>query len=227
MLNPDKTDAAELIQLSLETKFFRPRAGPLFAKWVRGDFNLVQIVGDNATGKSFYRRIIQAICAEHFEPKLECIHLSMEGRSGGSYEIGIIRSMIYGSERDEATGGNTARTLMTALSTARSRTTPHVLFFDEPETGLSDEYAAGAGDVLREFVFDMPKMTKAVFVVSHRKALLNPLPHGAHALIFGKDVPYRDVLGWMNREIRPKKLDELEKRSHELYRALSKVLKEK
>lgn len=223
----EELTAEKLIKLAFATKFFRPRAGPLFAGWTRGKSNIVVIVGDNATGKSMYRRIIQAACATRCDPKVECIHLSMEGRTGSNvHSFPIMRSMIYGDESHFATGGCTAHTVSKALETAAGRDKPNVLFFDEPDTGLADEYAMGAAKQIYTAAGYMP-LTKAIFVVTHRRPMVEVLLRAEpHVLIFGKPRP-ATIQEWLERKLKPRSLKELETRQNAMFKALMPVLKEK
>ena len=54
---------------------------------------LVVVVGDNAGGKSFFRRIIQALCQK---AKVECIAISAEGRRQIGHAPWL--TFVYGDE---------------------------------------------------------------------------------------------------------------------------------
>ena len=226
MMKAKTLTAEKLIRLSMSTRFFRPRAGPLFAGWTKRKSNLVVIIGDNATGKSFFRRIIQSLCAYRCTPKVECIHLSMEGRTGGNSSFPIARAMIYGDETYNATGQLSSHVISTALKTAGGRDTPHVLFFDEPDVGLSDEYAMGAAKEIYTVANYLPE-TKAIFVVTHRTSMVRTLLRAdPHVLIFGKERP-ATAEEWLERPLKAKSIKELEERGHALFKALLPMLKEK
>lgn len=69
-----------LLDELLALPYFRPFGGdPAAIPFVRsnGVTPLVVMVGDNASGKSFARRLVFALCQKR---ATECIHLSMEGR---------------------------------------------------------------------------------------------------------------------------------------------------
>ena len=91
------TCARSLITEALTLDYFGPTGEdglvPIPALFVPSQdpaCRLVLVVGENASGKSFMRRIVKQICREI---SVECLDISMEGR-GGSY--GGLRGMIYG-----------------------------------------------------------------------------------------------------------------------------------
>ena len=118
---------------------------------LHGTGKLVVAVGDNASGKSFFRRLVSETC-RNSTPKIECIHLSMEGR----HSSGPMGAFIYGDENWESTGENSANTVLTAVRTSKNRTTPHVIFWDEPDLGLSDGWSASMGVEVRNFIEQAP-----------------------------------------------------------------------
>lgn len=88
-------DAHSLVSECLTLDYFHPNEDsvvPIPAHWRPGQGNLVAILGDNASGKSFFRRIVGCMCRE---VGTEYIHLSMEGRNN---PFGGLRAMVYGDE---------------------------------------------------------------------------------------------------------------------------------
>ncbi len=200
--------------------------GPIRMRFVKGRGRLVVVLGENATGKSLFRRVIAAICSQACKPKVECIHVSMEGRAGPDYSGGV-RSFIYGSEEWNATGVNTGHLVTTGISTSLGRENPHVLFWDEPDTGLSDDYAADAGHRIAQHVLSGPKHLKAAFVVTHRRALVGELLIAEpHALFFGEK-QWANIASWLVRPVKRKNLEELYERSHKLFQQVTPLLKGK
>jgi hypothetical protein len=184
-----------------------------------GRGNLVVLVGDNATGKSIFRRVWCMVCKDM---GIENIPLSMEGRQ--SQYMG---AMVYGDENSRSTGENSAHTVLIGIKTCRSRTQPHQIFWDEPDIGLSDDWAAGMGQEIRAFAEDLPTHTKAVVVVTHRRALLRELlPANPHYVAMGAGAP-PTLEEWINRPITPRPLEELGEISHRTFRAIQKILDKK
>lgn len=157
----------------LALSFFRPNKQgitPIEAVVDHGESKLVIISGDNASGKSMVRRIV---CAALSKMSMECIHLSQQGRSANNGNP--MRGFIYGTEEYDSTGYNSAKTIQTCLKTSWSREKRHCIFWDEPDIGLSDSYAAGLGVAIREFIEKPPDKLYIAFLVSHRKAMVEQL----------------------------------------------------
>lgn len=171
------------------------------------------VTGENASGKSVFRRALSRAAREN---GLEVMHLSPEGKAQG----GIVGAMIYGSEEDQSTGSNSARMMLKAMETAQKRDARHILIFDEPDTGLSDEYAAGAGQEMAKFCENLPEMTSLVVVISHRRVLLSELSRLSPAhLAVGHNM---NLSEWLGREITPRPLSELKERDRKMFGAVLK-----
>jgi hypothetical protein len=91
------------------------------------------------------RRIVHSFCHKN---EVEFMGISMEGRRGISGSPWMC--MVYGSEDYESTGCNSVGTVLTGITTCYGRESPHVIFWDEPDLGLSDSWAAGVGQKLAE-----------------------------------------------------------------------------
>jgi hypothetical protein len=189
---------------------------------VDGKTPLVVVVGDNASGKSLMRRIVQGLCKE---AETECIHLSMEGRGGTHYNP--FRSFIYGDESMESTGSNSAFTVLKGIETCRGRDKPHVIFWDEPDLGLSDSWAAGLGKRIREFAEDPPKLTLAIVLVTHSKPLVNQLldldPNYVHLGVTPKKAS-QTLTRWAELPVIPRDPEELRELSHKRFRTIQSVI---
>lgn len=192
--------------------------GPIDAKFDIGNEKLVIVTGENATGKSFIRRIYQSAIKLK---KQEVIHLSQEGRSSS----GIARAFVYGDESYNSTGSNTAHTITTGINTCQGRENPHYIIWDEPDIGLSEKYAGGAGVAIRKFVENLPKFTQGVVVITHSKALVRQLlPINPSHLRLGGCPKIEE---WINRVEEPGDLEELRERNHNTFRAIQSILNKK
>lgn len=186
--------------------------------WRRGRGSLVVVTGENAGGKSFFRRLVQIACKRS---KIECMTISMEGRQTG----GPWNAFIYGSERWEATGQNSAQTILNGITTCRSREHTHVIFWDEPDLGLSESWAAGAGQAIRDFMLEKPSRTRAAFVVSHSRSLIRQLlPVRPHYLYLGSTSGPPTLKDWVEHQPKPRSLADLPKESHKRFKAIQKIL---
>ena len=192
--------------------------------------HLCLLIGDNATGKSLFRRVVGAWCGKDYNydtkkgTKVEMIGLSMQDRAGGMM-MGFAHAFVYGDEQTHATGVNTGHTVTTAIKTAEGRDGANVVFWDEPDTGLSDAYAADVGRRIAQFALHPPKHTRASFVVTHRKALVQELLKAKpHVLFFGENAP-KTVEEYLTRPVEPADLDELYERGRALFLRVSKHLR--
>lgn len=159
--------------------------------WDKGSprSRLALIQGENAGGKSLFRRFIQVFCSKGEKyPVQEVIHLSMESRCGGIGGSAIARGFIYGDESWRATSSNTANTIEGSINTATGRDHPVVVYWDEPDIGMSARSAAGAGVRIAQWVDNLPEHVLAVFVTSHS-------PHLIHQLLRVKLKPHYICLG--------------------------------
>ena len=187
---------------------------------VDGKGRLVVVVGDNASGKSFCRRIIQAMCQKN---KIECIPISAEHRRKVSYMPWL--TFVYGDEEYEATGVNSVGTVLQGINTCKARETNHVIFWDEPDLGLSDSWAAGVGQMLCEFAKDPPKHTVASFVVSHNKALVRELlPAEPFYLHLGSKTAPATLEEWVEKRSPPRDPSKLPELSRKRFKAIQAVL---
>lgn len=187
--------------------------------WHPGRGNFAVALGENASGKSFFRRLVSAVCRE---AGVEIMPISMEGRFGN---YGGLRGMIYGDESWESTGENSAGTVLAGISTCKSRENAHVIFWDEPDLGLSDRWAAGMGVALRGFAEALPKKTHGAIIVTHSRALVQELlPAEPHYLHFGSSDPPATLQAWLSREIKPKSLDLLKEESRKRFKLIQTIL---
>ena len=212
-------------QILAELAYFQPDGDEPPAiphVWKQGRNPLVVVVGDNAGGKSFFRRLVQGACSHS---KVECIAISMEGRETSP---GFVKACVYGTEQWDATGANSAHTILMGIKTCRERDKPHTIFWDEPDLGLSDSWAAGAGVAIREFAQDLPEHTRAVYVVSHSKALVRELlPAQPHYLHLGSVEAPVDLTGWLEQPVKPRDLSKLSEAGHQRFKRIQRILNEK
>ena len=188
---------------------------------VHGRDPLVVMVGDNASGKSFARRLVTAVCRK---VEVESIHISMERRAGGDVTGGM-RGFIYGTEDWKSTGENSVGTVLGGIRTCQGREKPHIMFWDEPDIGLSDPWAAGVGVAIRKFVETPPEHTRAVFVVTHSKALVSQLlPVEPHYIYFGDSEAPASLEHWIEQPAIPRDIEELGKLSHPRFKKIQKIL---
>ncbi len=172
-MNFNTNSISEFLNDVLSLSYFKPdpeadNAIPIETKLDVGESKLVVITGENASGKSLVRRIVTAALNKM---KVECIHISQEGRCRGGME----RAFIYGSEDSHSTGCISFSTVQKSIKTSQGRENKHGIFWDEPDIGLSDNYAAGVGVSISDFLKDPPDKLFVSFLVTHRKVLVEQL----------------------------------------------------
>ena len=217
------TDPVTLVKDCLILDYFHPNEEgvvPIPLCFTEGQGKLILALGENASGKSFFRRVVQSVCKL---VGMECIHLSMQGRASRTPDMGIARLFVYGQEDDNSTGQNSARTVLGAIKTSQGREGKHVLFWDEPDIGLSDSWAASVGISIREFLENSPDQLVAAVIVTHNKELVKQLlPAKPHLLSF-RDSPYT-LDGWLTSPVEPKPLSLLQELSSARFHLIQKVM---
>lgn len=230
MKSKSKTPATlkAILGFAQDLRYFHPEGDEPAAipmHYVAGKVPLVLVVGPNAGGKSFFRRCISGVC-KACTPQVECIAISMEFRAGQGVHAGnMARAFIFGDEGWQATGQISASTVTTGISTCQSRTTPHVVFWDEPDIGLSEGYSRGVGQAIAKFVSDIPQHTVAAFVVTHSKPLVRELvalePHYLH---LGSDSAPATLQMWLDTEAPPLDIELLGEQARQRFQRIKKIL---
>jgi hypothetical protein len=183
---------------------------------------LVVVLGENASGKSFMRRVVNMFCQKN---EIEFMGISMQGRRSISANPWLC--FVYGDESCESTGTNSVGTVLTGITTCYGREAPHVIFWDEPDLGLSDSWAAGVGQKIAELGKKPPEHTKAAFVVTHSKALVEQLvPVNPHYVYLGQTSEHapQTLDDWLKQPIRPRDPALLKKESFKRFKAIQKIL---
>jgi len=197
-------------------EYFDPEVIP--AVWRPGNGKLVVVVGDNAGGKSVFRRIVAQVCRGN---GVECMDPSMQGRADGH---NALRSMVYGSEVDQSTGENSAHTVIAGVHTCRGRDRDHVIFWDEPDLGLGDSWSAGMGQYIREFSETAPDFTRGIFLVTHSRPLLRELlPVEPTYVHLGRVDAPASLQEWLDQPVVPLDITKLKEISNERWRKISAI----
>jgi len=193
--------------------------------WDAGEVPLCLVLGPNGGGKSFFRRLIRLVAREEWKDT-ECIHLSMESRTGTN-SYGPMQVLIYGNEGVHSTGELSANVVRTGIHTCQGRSKEHFIYWDEPGIGMGENEAAGTGQMLREFISNLPEMTRAVFITSHSRAMLHELvslrPHYLHLGVNAEDAP-QSLTEWLERPVVPVLPDDLRDASRERFKTIQSIL---
>jgi energy-coupling factor transporter ATP-binding protein EcfA2 len=166
------------------------------------------ITGENASGKSFFRRLYAHFISKltHGDESIEVMTLSMEARSEG----GIRRVFLYGgSEEDEATGALTLKNLRSGWATSRDRDTPHIIIWDEPELGLSEESQISAARFIQQQCNDWPKNLLGVIFMTHSRIIVQEVMKTEGSAFLNLGGRYATAESWLNRQIVPRDIEEI------------------
>lgn len=185
---------------------------------------LAVIVGENASGKSLVRRIVKEA---YRRLETECMDISVQGRRDIAYNI--LLTFVYGDEGTRSTGDNSAGTILGAMKTSRGRETPHAIFWDEPDLGLSEGWSACAGREIATFLQDPPKLLRGVFLVSHSRPLLRELsPLHPLFVYVGEDREFKSFEDWLNAPApQYKSLEDLQTAGLTKFRQISRLQRER
>jgi len=173
------------------------------------------IVGSNASGKSFLRRYVQLTLKE----KIEVIALSHELRTQGNFST----ALVYGDESWQSTGAITAQTFLTGVKTMRERTKPHVVVWDEPEIGCSEELQTGCANWLHKNLHPWPKFLQGLILLTHSRIWARRAMDYPHAKFLSLD-GYRNVEDWLRREVKPVDPETITRLAGEKFQRLTKLL---
>lgn len=196
--------------------YFTGESKVLDVEYTPGDGKLVLVSGDNATGKSFLRKLTMYACRQE---KIEPLYTSQACRTEG----GMKNVFVYGLEGEESTGVISVKALTGAMSTSKNRDNPHAIYLDEPEIGLSDSYSAGCGQLVRNYITSPPEHLFALFISSHSKAFVSQLsdlnPH--HIRLGGAP----DLQTWLTNPVVPKDPTELQDLSRKRFGKIEDILR--
>lgn len=208
----------ESVESMLDHDFFG-RNKPVELHYEPGEGELLAVTGDNASGKSFFARVLEA----RSNDRLQVMTCSMERRGKGGFE----RAVMYGSEEDESTGVLSLKAVMGAFLTCQKRERDHMLILDEPDIGLAESYQHAMGEYIGNFIKANPPRTRALVVITHSRPILAALlPLNPHHVRVGDTRSLKDVVA----ESRPRTVEELlalRQTGVERYRGIAAVLNDR
>jgi energy-coupling factor transporter ATP-binding protein EcfA2 len=183
-----------------------------------GHSRLLVITGENATGKSLLRRILQQLARQD---EVEAIAISPEYRQMG----GIARAFVYGDETNQASGQIACHVVTTAIRTSQGREKPHVIILDEPDMGLSDNASAGVAQAIVNYCNEPSPYLGYFAVITHRKAMLSLFAQAEVSHIrVGDELSLAQVV---EQPIVPIAPEVLQERAYEMFQRVKSVLNEK
>lgn len=193
---------------------------PFRIHYVNNNSKVCVITGQNASGKSFLRKILSV---RHEDENVEYIHLSQCGRSSSS---GLMAVMVYGSEHENSTGYISTKGIKGAIKTGIGRNKPFSIMLDEPEIGCSEELALSLSMKIKDNVDNMEHLN-TLYIVTHSRNIVTPLldlnPNYVN-LHNSDDIAYPTIQDWLNRKIQPVDVDELYEKANKNWSAVSKLI---
>ena len=200
------TSFSDTIRICMEDEEYFGSDGACPAVLEPGHERLLIVSGENAGGKSFFTKVLQARAREVMEkPKIEIIPISMAMRT----MPGMHRVFMFGDEAKSSTGQASFRAVRGGLNTCRGRSNPHILIMDEPDVGLSEGYQAALGEMINEFASDLPEQTLGLVVVSHARPLVSKLMHlNPTCIRVGDDL--RPTRQWLEEGDLPRTVEDIE-----------------
>ena len=169
----------DLLMDATDSALINADGAPFTAHVAPGAGRLAVVAGANASGKSLF---VQIVAGRAHRQQTLAVSISIRERTGaGTHEMaGFRRSMMFGDESEQSTGATSVATVKKAflnlLNYAQER--PVLLILDEPEMGLSEDYAAAMGTWLARETLrlpaDQPNLL-GVVVVSHSRPLVRAM----------------------------------------------------
>lgn len=151
---------------------------PFSPHFVPGQGKAAVITGPNASGKSL---LAQIVAARAHQQGMVPASISIRERTGaGLHEMsGMRRMMMFGDEHEQSTGATSLRALEGGFRSIHNyaKEKPAILILDEPELGLSEDYAAALGTWLAQqaqALEDQPRLP-GILVITHSRPLVRAL----------------------------------------------------
>jgi len=198
------------------------------------ELNKVTILtGGNGCGKSVVRKLLTSIIKE----KVEAIYneeinsplvasVSMETRTASRPDFYALSSLMHDLPWT-ATSVNTISLIRNLCNSLLDKPSEKIkdkrfIVLDEIEIGLSEEVLLGLCDYLNDAFDKIKDNTLGVLVITHNRNVVKKLSHDNFLNIEGLTEG-----DWLNREIRPVSLDDLDEWSVALYSGIRKREKKK
>lgn len=179
------TSLSDLLAQSTDRAIFSDE-DRVFQPYLRhGQGNVALIVGPNASGKSVLFQVMAMLAQRE---KVVPVTVSIRERTGAgtSDMAGMRRMFMFGDESEQSTGATSLKTVMKAFDSIQAYAEEGrraLLLLDEPEQGLSEDYAAAMGTWLAQKAKQLthPNLLGLV-VVSHSRSLMRALQNDLPAV---------------------------------------------
>ena len=183
------------------------------------------ISGMNASGKSVIGKIFEENCKKNEIPIRSC---SMRNRTSGLFG----QRIIFGDESDSSTGYNSFSSAISGLKSTFGSETPSLMILDEPDIGLSEEYAGALGEYFAQLLNESVPKTQGIVIISHSKhmfkrfleAYKNPV---SKSYIGRKEVSFDEWLYKENARLSVADLLGIKEKQNSMYSKIEKRLNKK
>ena len=180
-----------------ESAMFSDERSPFQAHATPGSPGLAVVVGENASGKSLFVRVL---AAKAQQAGALPVSLSIRERAGsGTAEMARFRQvMMFGDENEQSTGATSVRAIATAFNNL-DRPQGSVLLLDEPELGLSQGYARALGEYIGGQALNTPAVCAGVVVVTHSRTLVRGIlaAYEQEPTFVSVGTPHANVQKWL------------------------------
>lgn len=186
-----------------------------------GAVPVMLIGGINASGKSIMASVVETAAKKCGFGKRT---VSMTNRTSSGFQ----RAMIFGDESDSSTGVNSVAAVINGLKSSKTDNKPCVLVLDEPDIGLSEEYAGALGEYIAAHMIEPDHNLKLIVIISHSRALyrrlLQALPYQPHTAFLGDKS--RTFMDWLKSPVPhfgPEEIELLKTRGRETWLAIHRI----
>jgi len=194
------------------------------------DCKVLIVAGDNACGKSLFRRFLSGFLGMYYKEKkinAGVVDISQEARSRSG---DISKCFIYGDENYESTGQITCHSILGCFHNIKNNESwdEKVLIIDEPEIGLSEESQLGLATYIKTELQTCPAKLRGVVIITHSRYIVSELKdvEGFKFHYIGEK-KYKDAEAWLDRKIEANDITLLGKISHDRYTKFRKALESK
>lgn len=218
-----------------ETIFWTNKKNPLVANYRQGNPNLLVVVGDNATGKSFLVDTMRSMAKAENED-VSTISISIRERTGSGLDpsASFRKIAMFGDESTNSTGAISGSMIEKGFNNLQSRAEDGkrtILVLDEPEMGLSENYHSAVGELIAKKTQQAcaNKEDHVIIVATHSRKLVKAL--NEHLLVQPSAIcmgEHKDLESWIKDEA-DKTLEDLlslPKKSKETFRKIEENLEE-
>lgn len=153
--------------------FWAPENAPFKAHLTPGHKRVILVAGDNGSGKSVLVEGLRG-WGRKFHEVDATISISIRERTGSGHADPFMKSMVFGMEDQQSTGGLSVGVTQRAFHNLDgwSEGGRHIaMVLDEPEIGLSQSYATPLGELIAKSFLALKSTTAGLVVVTHNRGL--------------------------------------------------------